>query len=769
MNRKASYPIRRHDSDRSRKLNKTLRGNLQQRLLVPVVIVIVVTIMFSLPSSSRSKRSTNIPSHRGFVSAASLATTTTTTSQGTTSPFGTSTTSSGKTILSKDYDVYIIVTPFENTIGRAVAEELAKQLLAVPSPSSRKEHATRINPVMTTSVICLVRCPPYPSNRRRSSSDENKTVESSFDNNNKNVSNNGAFFLQLLQWLRKLGNACFRYMNIESKENYEEKENNLWMDQFSTASSPILVLSSGKETTRANDFSFDPFGGTSNIRDSSEQCLKQIRMQLFQRMAEEAMSSSKNCTASAISSSNYTNANTDTDISHDDAVSLLSTTIRIRGILFNPYGCPPPPPAVERIRSCNDDNSKTIITPPRQQILHFSPLAEYKLISIAIFVDVALSTRTTKLKLPMSEFLRDRESESSSLIGRESKGDSSNHEGEMGDEPNHQYKPKQWTSVEEPTSSSSPLRIIVVGTEAARGLPKMGIPVPDLDGATESSIRDKLLLFSPKQRNNNAPSDHEGGSHWESEYAEMNALGVMYFKALESSMSTTTPNPDTAVGGSTTGSSYFGVVSPGMTPESFKIVHVPEAARTMAFRWKLWLCNRRWIFGWLQRCEIAKTTEQAGDLLVKALLNGSMEDTSTNHREEAGCENEDPKSGSSDADQHRLRRWDDIYPSGSFVGARSGTGGPLCEQSLLVYDATSDLVGPGPMVEDALSGGLCAVAAAANGDCDGVKKDKGSSSDKEPPNGTFNRNHERVNFLGKHRLQARVHRVVREIIVDSTS
>jgi hypothetical protein len=653
-------------------------------------------------------------SHRGFVVSAEKSATTTTTSQGTpivprttSVPFGTMTSLEKNMVVSKEYDVYLVVTPFENTIGRAVAEELAKQLLllAVPSTTNHPD-ATK------TSVICLVRRPPVPSS-----------------NETKNIANDNSIFfsLQLFQWLRKLRNTCFRYiMNIESIKTCEEQEIDRWVDTFSTTASPILVLSSGKGASRTmvnDDFGFDPFGGTSSIRDSSEQCLNGIRMQLFQRMAEEALSSSENRTDSGISSSNITTTgnNINHDDGHDDGGDLLSTTIHIRGILFNPYGCPPTPPTMDAKRSNN---------PNQNQTLRFSPLAEYKLLSIAVFVDVALATRTTILTLPMCEFLRE----------RENKG-----------ETNHHFTPKQsTTSGAEPASSLPPLRIVVVGTEAARGLPKMGIPVPDLEGATESSIRDKL--------------HNEGGSHWESDYAEMNALAVLYFKAMESSMAITPQNPTAVAGGSTTGS-YFGILSPGMTPESFKIVHVPEPARTMAFRWKLWLCNRRWVFGWLQRLEIAKTTEQAGGLLVNALMNGPMYDTES----ENANANADPKSKSAGVEQQdRLRRWDDIYPSGSFVGARSGTGGPLCEQSLLVYDATSDRVGPGPaqVVENVLSGGpSVAVSASAV-----IKDESSSSDDQESPTSTFNdRNHERTNFLGNRRLQALVYRVVRGIIGNSTS
>jgi len=269
------------------------------------------------------------------------------------------------------------------------------------------------------------------------------------------------------------------------------------------------------------------------------------------------------------------------------------------------------------------------------------------------------------------------------------------------------------------SSSQLPLRIIVVGTEAARGLPKMGIPVPDFRGATESTIRNKLLLDATDSNNEAFCSDSRD---WEIKYAEMNALFVLYLKAMDGklkSAATTThsSNPE--------GDIYLGIVSPGMTPESFNIAHVPESGRTLAFRSKLWLCRRGWIFDWLQKCEIAKTTEDAGSLLARALLNRSV--------------------GTDFCDG---LRWDDIYPSGSFVGAQSGTGGPLCEQSLLLYNATSNKVSLFADLEN-----------------DDFDRNQNAENDSNAP--TIIDNSDRMNFLNDHQLQSLVHRVVREIIDDS--
>ncbi|KAL3921591.1 MAG: hypothetical protein SGARI_006643, partial [Bacillariaceae sp.] len=122
---------------------------------------------------------------------------------------------------------------------------------------------------------------------------------------------------------------------------------------------------------------------------------------------------------------------------------------------------------------------------------------------------------------------------------------------------------------------------------------------------------------------------------WEREYAELNALVVLYIKALAAI------HPHW----------YFGIVSPGMTPESLQVKHVPPVARTIYFRLKMWLC-RYVLFGMLKRLEIAKTVKEGGTLLSLALRGDGNFTTN-----------------------------DIYYPSGSFVGARSGTGGPLCEQT----------------------------------------------------------------------------------------
>uniref|UniRef100_A0A7S4ATU6 Uncharacterized protein n=1 Tax=Pseudo-nitzschia australis TaxID=44445 RepID=A0A7S4ATU6_9STRA len=143
-----------------------------------------------------------------------------------------------------------------------------------------------------------------------------------------------------------------------------------------------------------------------------------------------------------------------------------------------------------------------------------------------------------------------------------------------------------------------------------------------------------------------------------------------------------------------------------MTEESLKIAHVPKSGRTLAFRFKLWLCGLPWVFGWLRDREIAKTVDEGAALLVRALLNDRIEPGDGHgHGDADNDETSDSKrrhSNNNNSTRRRRRRlrWDDVYPSGSFVGARSGTGGPLCEQSLLVYNATRGRVGLGENSKD---------------------------------------------------------------------
>ncbi len=488
--------------------------------------------------------------------------------------------------LAKAYDLYIIITPYENSIGRAVAEEMSRKLSAANGDTHQEP----------TNVICMVRC---PSGVKHSTKSTGNTYENS----------ELSFHLKLMRQVTEFYKALFGkvarifFRNIEC-------QNQQWLHRFSNES-PVMVLPSKAE------LNLDPFGNPSRIRKSCQNCLTAIQRELLQSMVSESTHGS------------------------------LSAKINLRGILFNPYGCPP-----------TENNL------PNHSL---SPLGAYKLLSIAIFTDLAFANRAITIEVPRDEVETIQDC-SSSIIDNAG-GD----------------------------TQSPPLRIITVGTEAARGLPKMGIPVPNLTNASEALLWKKLLLYDE--------SPHSESVDWEEKYAEMNALVVLYFKALQTQVQHTTKNL------------YLGIVSPGMTPESFNIVHVPKAARTLAFRLKLWLCRRKWVFDWLQKSEIAKSTTHAGKILATALLNAPID--------------ANPKSN--DANEQKsneaIVRWDDVYSSGSFVGAQSGTGGPLCEQSLLLYNATNNKV--------------------------------------SLPSSNENKSHttERFNFLANQKLQDLLYQTVRKIII----
>jgi hypothetical protein len=160
-------------------------------------------------------------------------------------------------------------------------------------------------------------------------------------------------------------------------------------------------------------------------------------------------------------------------------------------------------------------------------------------------------------------------------------------------------------------------RVLFVGSESARGLPQMGFPVPQL-GESVASVRAFLT--------GDAYADET--YRWEQAYGDLSAVLVLYIKYL----STLRPKL------------YFAVVSPGMTDESFRADNSPN--RSLLWRLQLW-AFRNLLFGWLCRCEIAKTSSQGASVLLNALL---------------------PEYS---------------YSSGTFVGAMSGTGGPVGDQSML--------------------------------------------------------------------------------------
>lgn len=244
---------------------------------------------------------------------------------------------------------------------------------------------------------------------------------------------------------------------------------------------------------------------------------------------------------------------------------------RIRGILFNQYGYV-------------DDDTMSDSLP-----FVASPLAQYKLLSTAILIETLEDLALQHTKLPQEDDM----TKSSQLFDSE-------------------------------------MRIIAVGTEAARGLPKMGFPEPIIAKADDDIV---TILTSAATLMDS----------WEMTYGQLSALQVLYCKALAG-----TKQPLRQPMDGSFSHWFYGVVSPGMTPESFHVKHVPPKARTVGFRLKMILC-RYIMFPLLRKMEIAKTVDDAGRLLAAALLG----------RKEFG------------------------YPSGCFVGAKSGTGGPLCEQSIL--------------------------------------------------------------------------------------
>jgi hypothetical protein len=254
----------------------------------------------------------------------------------------------------------------------------------------------------------------------------------------------------------------------------------------------------------------------------------------------------------------------------------------VRGILFNPYGYVDDEWVVH-----NGDNQVA------------TSLVHYKLLSTAILIDTLKELATARMRK------RDVDAIASS---------SSSH-----------------------CLLAFGMRVIAVGSEAARGLPKMGFPVPTLAN-TYDSMKDFLT------RRTSLPKSTLGSS-WETIYAQLCAIQVLYFKALASGEMC----PGRMTDPTSNHCWYYGVVSPGMTQESLDVRHVPLPDRTLAFRIKMFLC-RYILFPILQKMEIAKSVKEAGQYLTAALL------------------------GTND---------DFDYPNGAFVGAQSGTGGPMCEQTLL--------------------------------------------------------------------------------------
>ena len=133
-------------------------------------------------------------------------------------------------------------------------------------------------------------------------------------------------------------------------------------------------------------------------------------------------------------------------------------------------------------------------------------------------------------------------------------------------------------------------RIVFSGSESARGLPRLGFPVPQL-GESVESIRSLL-----------SGDAYEASTYrWESAYADLSAVLVLHLKHL----STLQPHL------------YMAVVSPGMTDESLRAENSP-ARSSLFWRWQLW-AYRNLFFGVLSRWEIAKTSAQGANLLLNGL------------------------------------------------------------------------------------------------------------------------------------------------------
>lgn len=166
-------------------------------------------------------------------------------------------------------------------------------------------------------------------------------------------------------------------------------------------------------------------------------------------------------------------------------------------------------------------------------------------------------------------------------------------------------------------------RVVFLSSEAARGLPKMGFPVPKL-GSSVKSIQLSLTGASTISGHST-----DGDYSWKQTYAEISAIAVLVMRRLSRKYD----------------QFYFAAVSPGMTEESLN----PESSPNASLVWRLQLfVYRHLFFGLLRRLEIAKTVDDGSLLLFRAL---------------------------------HLHEW--THPSGSFVGALSGTGGPIGDQTAL--------------------------------------------------------------------------------------
>jgi hypothetical protein len=157
-------------------------------------------------------------------------------------------------------------------------------------------------------------------------------------------------------------------------------------------------------------------------------------------------------------------------------------------------------------------------------------------------------------------------------------------------------------------------RVLYSSSESARGLPKLGIPVPKLEPTIESFVShmDGSGYVKPFQ--------------WMYAYAYLSCILALHVAAMARK------HPQV----------YFTVASPGMTQDSFNTDNVPSP--TIGFKIQMFLYLHLFL-PLLKKYEIAQDYTDAAKLFLKAMTGTGWE-----------------------------------YPSGTFVAAKSGTGGPVCDQ-----------------------------------------------------------------------------------------
>ena len=160
-------------------------------------------------------------------------------------------------------------------------------------------------------------------------------------------------------------------------------------------------------------------------------------------------------------------------------------------------------------------------------------------------------------------------------------------------------------------------RIIYSSTEAARGLPKMGFPIPTFADKTLECILSYM-----------DGSGYAQPLQWEHSYSYIHCIQVLYMMAFAKK------HPQL----------YLCSISPGMTQESFSIEN--HAVKSWSNQIQLWIYYYL-LFPWLKYAEIAKESTEAAEMFFLALTANS--------------------------------EWQ--YMSGTFVAAQVGTAGPICDQT----------------------------------------------------------------------------------------